>query len=143
MSIYSMINPAMNRLLRSPGHRLMSGRVMTVSYRGRKSRKRYHTPVSYYREGDLVYCFTNGSWRHNFRDSAPARLRLAGRDYDAEGVICSDSHQRQVEIMSSYFKRVPQDRRYYGVKTDASGEPVPAQVEDALARIEIIQFTLS
>ena len=66
MSLYRYINPAMNRLLHSSAHWVMSRRIMTVTYQGRKSGNNYCTPVSYYRDDDAVYCFTNGKWRFNF-----------------------------------------------------------------------------
>jgi len=142
MSIYSIVNPAINRLLRSPWHHVLSKRIMTVSFLGRKSGQRFATPVSYYRNGDQVYCFTNGSWRHNFTTPHPATVRIAGRDYSARGRLFEGRRERQVEIMSAYFKAVPQDRKFYGVQSGADGEPLRSQVEHALGSIVIIEFEL-
>ena len=142
MSIYRVINPTMNRLLRSPWHRLMSKRVMSVSYRGRKSGKAYRTPVSYYREDDRVFCFPNGAWRHNFVDEHDATLRIAGKDYTATGRLCERGQEEQLDLMSAYFDAVPQDRKFYGVKCGADGKPLRSQVNAALKRIEIIEFEL-
>jgi len=142
MSAYHFINPAMIKLLRSPGHRVMSKRIMIVSYRGRKSDKDYDTPVSYYRDGDTVYCFTNGVWRHNFIEPRQASLRIAGRDYEATGHLFDGSREQQTELMSEYFKAVPQDKKFYGVHCDSEGEPITAQVEQATYAVVAIEFTL-
>ena len=142
MSAYSLINPAMNRLLHSSWHKSMSGRIMTVTYKGRKSGKDYVTPVSYYRDGNTVYCFTNGNWRFNFVDEAHATLRIRGNDYESTGVIVHEDRSRQVDIMTEYFKAVPQDKKFYGVKCDNNGEPIRSQVEQASHVIEIIRFSL-
>lgn len=142
MSAYRYINPGMIRLLHSPGHKLLSSRIMTASYQGRKSGKAYCTPVSYYRDGDSVYCFTNGAWRYNFSDGHDAVLRIKGCDYSARGAITRASKQQQIDTMARYFKAVPQDRKFYGVQCDRNGEPNRAQVEQATQVIDIIHFTI-
>ena len=141
-SVYRIVNPAINRLLRSPWHHLLSKRIMTVSYLGKSSGKRFITPVSYYRNCDSVYCFTNGSWRHNFRTLHPATLRIAGTDFPAKGRSFEGNREQQIAIMSAYFRAVPQDRKFYGVKCSADGEPIRSQVEQALGSIVIIEFRL-
>lgn len=143
MSAYSLINPPIVRLLHSPMHRALSARIMTVSYRGRKSGKDYRTPVSYYQDGNTVYCFTNGNWRYNFVDSADAVLRIRGVDYGAIGMPDGGDQQHQTEIMTRYFKAVPGDKKFYGVRCDADGKPVRAQVQQATRVIDIIRFELA
>lgn len=143
MSAYRFINPGMIRMLHSAAHHLLSGRIMTVSYQGRKSGKDYCTPVSYYRDGDSVYCFTNGVWRNNFHAGRDAVLRIKGRDYNARGVIAGGGREQQIDTMSRYFKAVPQDRKFYGVGCDDNGEPKRAQVEQAIQLIDIIHFTIA
>ncbi len=142
MSIYHVINPAINRLLRSPWHRLLSKRIMIVSYRGRKSGKRYNTPISYYRNGDKVYCFTNGVWRYNFNSDSAATLRIAGKDLSARGKVFAGHRAQQIDLMSAYFKAVPQDKKFYGIKGGAGDEPTRTHVAQALGSIVIIEFTL-
>lgn len=142
MSAYSYINPAMNRLLRSPWHRMMSKRIMSVSYRGRKSGTDFCTPVSYYRDGDTVYCFTNGHWRYNFTAGHPATLRIQGNDYIASGKIYSGDRQHQLTTMAAYFKAVPQDKKFYGVKCDKAGEPLAEDIERASGIVDMICFEL-
>jgi hypothetical protein len=98
--------------------------------------------ISYYLNGNTVYCFTNGVWRHNFKTHLAATLRIAGRDFPAKGKLFVDDRETQVGIMSAYFKAVPQDRKFYGVKCDVQGEPNRSQVENAVGSIVIIEFKL-
>ena len=142
MTIYSIINPAINYLLRSPWHRRLSKRIMTVSYLGRRTGKHFEVPVSYYRNGSAVYCFTNGQWRHNFNAETAATLRIAGTAYPARGKVFDGEHGEQIDLMSAYFKAVPQDKKFYGIRCGIDGELVRSQVEQALASITIIEFTL-
>jgi len=142
MSPYSLINPGIVRLLHSPAHGLLSRRLMTVSYQGCKSGKGYCIPVSYYRDEGTVYCFTNGSWRFNFKRQARVVLRLRGKDCAALGQVDNAAREQQVDIMTAYFNAVPQDRKFYGVTSDDGGQPVRSQVELATHRVDIIRFEL-
>jgi hypothetical protein len=142
MSAYDLINPSMVRLLHSRLHRAMSGRLMTVSYRGRKSGKDYCIPLSYYRDGNSVYCFTNGTWRHNFATAAAATLRIKGEDYPAQGAVFTGDIEQKTDIMTRYFKAVPQDKKFYGVGKDDKGEPARGDVKQATRVVDIIRFDL-
>lgn len=141
MSAYRFINPAMNRLLKSPWHWVMSKRLMIVSYSGRKSGREFSVPVSYYRDGSTVYCFTNGNWRYNFKNPQGATLRIRGKDQLVTGAIFSGDRLEKTELMCQYFKAVPQDRKFYGVSLDSKGSPNREQVEQATHVVDIICFT--
>ena len=66
-------------LLRSPLHRVMSGRFMLVDWTGRKTGKRYLTPVEYIeRDGSIIFS-TDDRWWRNFIGGAPVALWLRGR----------------------------------------------------------------
>lgn len=142
MSPYDVINPGIVRLLHSRLHRMLSSRLMTVSYRGNRTGRRYCVPVSYYREGDIVYCFTNGRWRVNFRAKRDAVLRLRGEDWAAIGRIEALPREERIDIMAAYFQAVPQDRKFYGVRSSAQGEPIRGQVAQATLVVDIIRFNL-
>ena len=75
-----VVNVLVKFILRSPLHGLMSKNRMLLTYQGRKSGKVYTIPVSYFREGESIVCFTDSSWWKNLRGGAPVRMRLSGRD---------------------------------------------------------------
>lgn len=68
-------------LLRSPLHRLISGGVMLITVTGRKSGRRYTTPVQYVQRDDSVSVFTrrNRTWWRNVRSGVPVTLRIRGQ----------------------------------------------------------------
>jgi hypothetical protein len=45
-------NPLVRAVLRSPAHRLLSGRLLLLTYTGRRSGERYTIPVQCVRDGD-------------------------------------------------------------------------------------------
>lgn len=76
---YAVVNPAMKFLLRSPLHGALSGALMILIFEGRKSGRRYETPVNYKEEGGKLYTFSHTAWSKNFEGGAPVALRLRGK----------------------------------------------------------------
>lgn len=76
---YRIVNPTMAAILRSPFHRLLSSALMLLSFRGRKSGKRYTIPVGYMQQGQHLYIFSHASWWKNL-PGQPVTVRLRGRD---------------------------------------------------------------
>lgn len=140
--MYKLLNPTINALLKSPAHRILSGRLMTVYYRGRKSGKSYATPVSYYKKSDTVYCFTNGVWWHNFREARAVELRIRGRVYKGTAIAEPANSEVNIRIMSDYFNAVRSDAKFYGVTYEANGEPTMSTVQRAAAGMMMISTTL-
>ena len=68
-------------LLRSPLHRLISKSVLLITFTGRKSGKKYTTPITYLRDGDTVLMTTDSPWWKNLRGGALVTLRIRGREY--------------------------------------------------------------
>jgi hypothetical protein len=54
--IFSVMNPFMKGLLRSPLHRLLSGTLMLLTYTGRKTGKQYTIPIDYFVWGRMNCC---------------------------------------------------------------------------------------
>ena len=76
---YAIVNPVMGAILRSPLHRLLSGALMLLSFRGIKSGKRYTIPVGYLQEGEHLYIFCHAGWWRNLPDR-PVTVRLRGQE---------------------------------------------------------------
>jgi len=68
----------------------MSKRVMVLSFTGRKSGKRYSTPVSYNWEGDHVIVVTFSPWWKNFKEPAPVQMRIQGKNVSGTAVLVND-----------------------------------------------------
>ena len=67
-------------LLRSPPHGVLSDGVLLLGFTGRKSGRRYTTPITYLRDdaaGDTVLMTTDSPWWQNLRGGDPAALRSA------------------------------------------------------------------
>src|SRR5438093_1258165 len=76
-SLMRYFNPFMRLVLGSRAHRMMSGRLMLLSFTGRRTGRSYITPVSYVREGTNLLVPGGGAWWKNLA-SGTARVRLQG-----------------------------------------------------------------
>src|SRR5260370_7708107 len=70
-------NPFMRLVLGSRAHRMMSGRLLLLSFTGRRTGRSYTTPVSFVREGTNLLVPAGGAWWKNLT-SGTARVRLQG-----------------------------------------------------------------
>ncbi len=117
-----VVNVLVKIILRSPLHGLMSKNRMLLTFRGRKSGKVYTMPVSYFREGENIVCFTDSSWWKNLRGGAPVRIRLSGRDV-AGMAYPIDTDTEAIAIgLGRMLQEIPSDARYYQVTAGPHGQ---------------------
>lgn len=86
-------NPVLRWLLRSPLHGLASKYLLLLSYRGKKSGKRFTTPVMYERDGETFVVTTFRDpvvWWRNFRNGHPATLWVRGDPVETNGQAVTD-----------------------------------------------------
>ncbi len=97
-------------ILRSPLHRLMSGRYAILEFTGRRSGRRYATPIAYLRDGNRVLLSTDSGWQHNLAGGAPVHLRLRGRTVAGDATALVDPKasaaviRRLVDAIPSYAR---------------------------------------
>ncbi|MCB0183370.1 MAG: nitroreductase family deazaflavin-dependent oxidoreductase, partial [Caldilineaceae bacterium] len=74
-------NPMLKWLLRSPWHAAASNEVLLITVTGRKTGKRYTTPVNYVRDGDVLSVLSHAhrTWWRNLRGGAPVTIVLQGK----------------------------------------------------------------
>lgn len=89
-AMFKLMNPLMKLMLLSPFHRGMSKRLMVLTFTGRKTGKRYSTPVGYVRNGDSILVFTHSLWRKNFTHPAPVTMRIEGKAVKGVGQLVTD-----------------------------------------------------
>lgn len=89
------VNLLLRALLRSPLHRLVSGRLVLITVTGRRSGRLYTFPVAYSASGDLVTIGVGWPerkrwWRNLRGDGASVRLRLRGAERTGHAVAHGD-----------------------------------------------------
>jgi deazaflavin-dependent oxidoreductase (nitroreductase family) len=97
MNLFMRIGNALTAaLLRSPLHGLFSGGVMLITVTGRRTGRRYTTPVQYVRRNGSVFVTTrrNRTWWRNARAGAPVTLRIRGRTLTGVAEALVDDAER-------------------------------------------------
>lgn len=76
--LFRAVNPAVNRLLGSPLHGVMSDILILLHFTGRRSGRRYDLPVGYAGDGERFYISTDKRWCHNLRGGQRIEVTYRG-----------------------------------------------------------------
>lgn len=88
--VLRMVNPVLDRVMRSPVGDRLRRRYLTLSFKGRKSGQPYDFPIrAHTLDGDF-YAVTSNRWRLNFRGGAPLRITHDGRTAEYQGTLVED-----------------------------------------------------
>jgi len=111
----------------------MEGKVLLLGFTGRKSGRRYTTPMSYVRVGDEVLMTTEAPWWKNLAGGAPVEVRLGGKSRPcfAEAVTREGG---VAEVLRTILRHYPGYRRFVGVSIDEDGRPDDEMVLEAVRR---------
>jgi hypothetical protein len=121
-------NPVTRFLLQTPLHPLMSGRLILLSFTGRKTGRTYTTPVSYVREGNSLLVPGGGAWWRSLETGLPARVHLRGvwrgvtSEIIKEPTLLADTMQRMLAVN-------PAVGVFTGIKAGPDGRPDGAALE--------------
>lgn len=102
--VMGMINIPMRVVLGLPFSTPLSGRLMLVSFKGRKTGKAYRQPVSYVQQDDHTLLSPGGGkWKLNLQDGQPVHIRLRGQDVVARPELVKDVDEIEqlLDIMSA------------------------------------------
>ena len=140
--MFRMLNPVMKTILKSPLHKVVSGQIMIITFKGAKSGKEHATPVSYSRENNRVTVFTHVNWWKNFTECGEVKLRIQGQDYGGHTEVITDDLDQKAIGLKKHILAVPFDAKFYGVNLDENGHPDLKQVKQAASEAVMIQIML-
>ncbi|HEU0293919.1 MAG TPA: nitroreductase/quinone reductase family protein [Anaerolineales bacterium] len=129
-------NDFMSWVLRSPFHGMLSSGMMLITVTGRRTGKKYTTPVEYYCEnGDLwVLTSRNRTWWRNLRGGAEVSLLLKRKSVTA--LAEPELDQKTVEArMYEYIRHMPQAVKTMGIRVqngNANAEDITRIVRERL-----------
>ena len=121
-------NDFMAWVLRSPFHGMLSDGMMLITITGRKTGKKYTTPVGYYREGEYLWVITgrDRTWWKNLQDGAQVGLLLKRKPVTAQAELELD--EKAVEArMFEYLHHVPMSAKQMQVRME-NGQPNAADI---------------
>lgn len=145
-ALLRLVNPILSALLRTPLAGSARRQLMVLKFSGRKTGRQFTIPVSaHVIDGDL-YALVYASWKHNFRDGAPAQVVYDGKTTTMRGELISD----RAAVSSLYLKcvqgyGVKRAQRMIGLKFREQRMPTLDEFAEATDRMKLaaIRFTPS
>ena len=103
-------NPIARAVLDSPAHRLLSGTLVVLAYRGHRSGRTFRSPLRYARTTDgavvaLAVRPERKHWWRSFAQPAPAVVLVAGEQRAMTGRLLDGEERR--EALAVYLARFP------------------------------------
>lgn len=137
MARTSLRNRVPAAILSSPLHGLLSSKRLVLTFTGRRSGKRYATPVNYLQRGREVLITTDSRWWHNLDGGAPVELRLRGRRLRATAEAVRDD-DLVAEALTAVVRDHPPYGRWAHIRVGADGTPDAADVRAEVARGRVL-----
>ena len=141
MWIFKVMNPIMKGLLCSPLHRLLSGMLMLVRYKGCKTSKQYTIPIGYFvwGQGELM-SFSSARWWTNLRSGPPVTLLLNGHRVQAIPTVI-EQHEAVIDTLEEFIKRLgPRAAQRLPLGLPRDREPTPDDLRNVPQGIALIHF---
>jgi deazaflavin-dependent oxidoreductase (nitroreductase family) len=112
-------NDFMSWVLRSPLHGMLSDGMMLLTVTGRKTGKKYTTPVGYYREGGYLWVITSRDrkWWQNLQGGAEVNLLLKRKPVTAFADLELDGKSVETR-MYEYLRHVPMSAKPMGIRVE-------------------------
>jgi hypothetical protein len=142
--IFKVMNPIMKGVLRSPLHPLLSGTLMLVTYKGRKTGKRYTIPIGYFAwgEGELM-SFSSARWWTNLRGGTPVTLLLKGHRVEAVPTVIEE-REAVIDTLEEFIKRLgPRAARRLPIGLPRDRKPTQDDLRTAPQGIALIHFKIA
>lgn len=118
------INRLVVLLLGSPAHRVLSGALVVVRYRGRRTGVTHRTPTQYARSGDEIVILAGHAatktWWRNFVGGYDLDLLLRGRWTPMTGRVVrgADEPEAAAPLLDAYLTRFPKAAKVLGSTPD-------------------------
>jgi F420H(2)-dependent quinone reductase len=135
-------NPLIVGLLRSPLHRLLSYRILVLSFRGRTTGRRFTLPVSYERQGATLLVYTRHGWWKNLRGGVPVQVVLRGHTLDARAEAVTDPAEVTAAVTAYIAGHGPAQAWQIAVALAPDRVPTPATLAAAAQGLVLVRIHL-
>jgi predicted TIM-barrel fold metal-dependent hydrolase len=136
-------NPIMVWLLHSPLHGMLSGSMMVIEYKGKKSGRTYHLPVGYKRIGEnlLTVSYKRRTWWRNLRGGVHVNIRLQGKDVSGQAEVVEDEHG-VAEGLMALIDGNSRTAHMFGIPFNTNDQPEPESLKQAASERVIVRTIL-
>ena len=132
-------------ILSSPFHGRVSETLLLLTFRGRKSGKKYRFPVGYMQEGGgtlVVLTPKMRTWWKNFRDGGPVKVYVQGKKQAGVAEVVLDDEDAVAEGIRTFLRHNPKAAPMYRVEMNADGEPTLETLQRAIVNWVVVRIRL-
>lgn len=142
-SLYTVIDPIVKWILRSPLHGILSSNTTLLEYVGNKSGRRYILPLSYVQSGNQIHLFTGREkrWWRNLRGGEDVTLLIRGNSIHGKADVEIENLEQIAATLSLFLKASPRDAKPSSVRLDEGRNPNQDDVREAAKRL--VSITIS
>ena len=111
--------------------------VMIITTTGRKSGKKFTTPIAYQRDGENIIAVNpgNSNWLHNVVSSGEAILEIKRQVIPVTGAVVKDDQERQ-RIFDLYRQNPATFERLFKVSASAP----ETELQQAMSKWQFVKF---
>ncbi len=131
-------------IVNSPLHGLLGDSFAVITVEGRKTGRKFSTPINVKRQGDawILVSMRERTWWRNLRNNRPALLHVGGKRLIVHGEIVED-HAAVAVGLSDYFRHYPAYSKYFGIQLGPDGKLDPVDLERAASEQILVRLCLS
>ncbi len=136
LRLLRLANPVVRAVLGSPAHRLLSGGLIVLTYRGHRSGRTFRIPLRYATmPGDRIVALAVGAdgklWWRSFSQPSPATLLVRGAERAVSGRLLQGEERRAA--LRAYLARFPRAAGPLGVRDGEGDGPLDAAAAAVVA----------
>ena len=124
-AFHKVSNPLVRLILNTPLHSMLSGRLVLITYTGRKSGKKHTLPVQYAKSGDDLIVVAgyhqHKKWWRNLLRQSTIEVCYRGRWSEASAIAFDGDVEAIAPLLPDYLRRFRASARIRGLTFDSGG----------------------
>ncbi len=138
-------NKVIRPLLASRFHKVLSGRLMLLTYNGRKSGREYTIPIGYFDwdPGTVLAMSSQLGWIPSMRSGPTVRLRIRGREHSAVPTVIEEDTQVAAVLREFVNRTGPKAAKGLMLGLPGDRQPTDEEVLAAAAKTRLVRFRLT
>ena len=145
--VNGVMNPPIRAILWSPLHFLLDGSLISLTYTGRRSGRKFSLVTMYARFGNelivLVAQPEKKKWWRNFHEKTLADVRFKGQRYAFAAQLLRTDPSRVVPRLEAYYSKHPSAARLYGFRRGKDGKFNSEDMAKAAEQAVMVVFELT
>ncbi|MFD7407371.1 nitroreductase/quinone reductase family protein [Streptomyces sp. NPDC059866] len=145
MKFFRAANKVVRPLLASRFHRPLSGRLMLLTYNGRRTGREYTVPIGYsdWDPGTVLAMSSQLSWIPSMRGDPTVTLRIRGRDHQAVPTVIEDE-QGITDTLREFARRNgPKAAKGLMLGFPGDRQPTEEELHTAAGKARLVRFHLT